>query len=429
MAAFLARNYSLRFLCIRQFQNRITDSVYTVIKNKIEQAGWEDEFDFLNTTIRHKTTGSEFLFYGMARNIAEIKGTEDIDICWIEEGEGLTEEQWSIIDPTIRKEGAEVWILWNPRLISDFIEVKLPGLLGDDAIIRHINYDQNPFLSDTARSKAERLKITDPDAYEHIYLGVPVSDDELTIIKRSWVDAAVDAHIKLGINMHGVKSSALDVADLGKDSNAQSLRNGYVLEDIREWKGKTVEDIYGTTQMAFDNCIEWGVNGFKYDADGIGAGVRGDAKRINEERWSQALPKLPVSAFHGSGAVRDKDWYFIEPEGDMPGVTNGQYFANFKAQSWWDLRERFRKTYDAIMNGAYYPPEELISISSKCSQLEKVKTELAQPRKKPGAAKMVVDKAPDDLPSPNLADSIMMVFSHHDSANASNIFGMMRRGR
>lgn len=429
MAAFLARNYSLRFLCIRQFQNKISESVYTVIKNKIEQAGWTDEFDIGVSSIKHKTTGSEFLFYGMARNIEEIKGTEDIDICWIEEGEGLTEMQWSIIDPTIRKEGSEVWILWNPRLISDFIETKLPQLLGDDAIIKHINYDQNPFLSDTARKKAERLKETDPDAYEHIYLGIPVSDDELAIIKRSWIDAAVDAHINLGVDMGGEKSSSLDIADLGKDTNAQSLRVGYVLEDVDEWKGKSVEDIYGTTIKAFDNCIKWGVNGFSYDADGIGAGVRGDAKQINEKRWSEALPKLPVTAFHGSGAVHDKDVWFIPPEGDMPGVTNGQYFSNYKAQSWWSLRERFRKTYECVVNGADYPVDELISISSNCSQLEKVKTELAQPRKKPNTAKMVIDKAPDDSASPNLADSIMMVFAPKGSATATDLMSMMRRGR
>jgi phage terminase large subunit len=90
MAAFLARNYSVKFLCIRQFQNRIADSVYTVIVEKIELAGWTDEFEIGVSSIKHKTTKSEFLFYGIARNLSDIKGTEGIDICWIEEGEGLS---------------------------------------------------------------------------------------------------------------------------------------------------------------------------------------------------------------------------------------------------------------------------------------------------------------------------------------------------
>ena len=58
MAVYLARNYSLRFLCIRQFQNKISESVYTVLKTKIDEAGWRDEFDIGVSTIRHKITGS-----------------------------------------------------------------------------------------------------------------------------------------------------------------------------------------------------------------------------------------------------------------------------------------------------------------------------------------------------------------------------------
>ncbi len=418
VAAFLARNYSLRFMCVRQFQNRISDSVYTILVDKIEKAGWRDEFDIGVSSIKHKTTGSEFLFYGMARNISEIKGTEGVDICWIEEGEGLTETQWSIIDPTIRKEGAEIWVLYNPRLISDFIETKLPNLLGDDCVIRHINYDENPFLSDTARAKARRLKETDIDAYNHIYLGIAVSDDELAIIKRSWVESAINAHIKLKIDMSGQLKSALDVADLGKDSNAQSFSDGLILVDIDEWKGKNTEDIFGTTQKAFNNCIDKNTYGFRYDADGLGAGIRGDARVINDLREDNGLPKLEVSAFHGSGGVIRKDDWFIEPEGDMGGITNGQYFSNYKAQSWWKLGERFRKTHEFVTAGVVYPFDELISIDPNCSQIEKIKTELCQPRRKPGSLKMTVDKSPDDTSSPNLADAIMMLYAPTEDTQA-----------
>lgn len=411
MATFLARNYSLRFLCIRQFQNRIADSVYTVIKNKIEAAGWTDEFDILATSIKHKKTGSEFLFYGMARNIAEIKGTEDIDICWIEEGEGLTEEQWSTIDPTIRKAGAEVWILWNPDIITDFIQVKLPRLLGDDCVIKHINYQENPFLSDSAKQKAERLKRADIEAYNHIYLGIPTNDDESSIIKRSWVEAAVNAHEVLGLDMEGKLSSALDIADLGKDENAQSFTDGLILKDVKKWKGKVTGDIYATVELAFDNCIDRGVSGFLYDADGMGAAARGDARKINEDRESEGLNALNIESFYGSGEVIYKEEYFITPEGDSKGVTNGKYFSNYKAQSWWSLRERFRKTYEFVMSGHEYPMDELISIDGGCSFLEELKDELARPKKKRGSPKLTIDKSPDDMPSPNLADAVMMVYA------------------
>ena len=429
MAAFLARNYKVKFLCLRQFQNRIGDSVYTVVKEKIEQAGWTDEFDIGVSTIRHKTTGSEFLFYGIARNISDIKGTEGVDICWIEEGEGLTEAQWSIIDPTIRKEGSEVWLLWNPDLVSDFVQVKLPKLLGDDCIIKHINYTQNPFLSDTARKKAERLKETDPEAYEHIYLGIPKSDDDSTLIKRSWIEAAIDAHITLGFDMDGESKSALDIADQGKDENAQSFVDGLILRDVDRWKGKVTGDIFATVEKAFTNCDDKGIYSLKYDADGMGAGVRGDARRINEDRKAQHFAPVEVNAFYGSGEVINKEKAFVDASGESKKITNGKYFSNYKAQSWWDLRERFRKTYQAVVNNQEFDKDELISIDANCSYLEEIKSELARPKRKQGSPKFTVDKAPDDAPSPNLADAIMMAYAPRDTGNQVMVSGGRRRRR
>lgn len=411
MAVFLARNYSLKFLCIRQFQNRIANSVYTVILEKINNAGWKDEFHITDNTIKHKATGSSFLFYGIARNIEDIKGTEGVDVCWIEEGEGLTENQWSYIDPTIRAANAEIWLLWNPELVSDFAQTKLPRLLGDDCIVKHINYTDNPFLSESARAKAERLKAVDIEAYNHIYLGIPKSDDDATLIKRSWIEAAIDAHITLNLDMTGVKNSALDIADEGKDKNAQSFTDGLILRDIDIWKGQVTGDIYATVERAVEGCVNFGCYKYLYDADGMGAGARGDSRKINEARASEGLDEIESNAFHGSGAVLDKDKFFIEASGDARGVTNGQYFSNYKAQSWWDLRERFRKTYQAVALGQVFDKDELISIDSNCSFLEELKEELATPRKKRGSLKFTVDKAPGDAPSPNAGDCIMMVYA------------------
>ena len=402
MAAFLARNYSVKFMCIRQFQNRITDSVYTVVKEKIEKAGWTNEFDIGVSTIKHKVTGSEFLFYGMARNIEEIKGIEGVDICWIEEGEGLTEAQWSIIDPTIRKEGAEIWILWNPDLITDFVQVKLPSLLGDDCVIRHINYDENPFLSDTAKEKAERLKKNDPEEYGHIYLGIPRSSGDNALIKHEWVEASIDAHKWLGIVPTGERMGSLDVADEGTDKNAFCGSHGILIEYLEQWSGKG-SDIYATAEKAFDICDVEGYLGFEYDSDGLGASIRGDARKISEERSSKKWRMLAVNPWRGSGSV-------YKPDGEMViGRKNKDFFMNLKAQGWWTLRECFRETYRAVKEGRDFDPERIISLSSSLNNLDQLKMELSQVTytKKDGG-KIVVDKAPEGTKSPNLADAVMI---------------------
>lgn len=415
MAAFLARNYSVRFLCIRQFQNRIADSVYTVVKQKIEAAGWTDEFDIGVSTIKHKTTGSEFLFYGIARNIEEIKGTEGIDICWIEEGEGLTEAQWSIIDPTIRKEGAEVWILWNPHLQTDFVQTKLPQLLGDSCIIQHINYQQNPFLSTTAKEKAERLKLADPDAYNHIYLGQPLSNDDAAVIKFAWIDAAVDAHKKLGIDIGGAQAVGYDVADSGADKNACAIFNGGILVDIDEWSAP--ED--ALTQSAMRAWAHVTNGRLIYDSIGNGAHV---GSTLTTAGYTDNYFK-----FNAAGAIVNPDQEYA------PGITNKEKFENLKAQAWQDVADRFRNTYRAVTEGEKFAPSELISISGQCPKIEQLKIELSTPRRRYSKRGLDIVEPKEELakrgiPSPNLADAFIMGACPH-LVMEDNSFGILVKSR
>ena len=118
-AIFLASNFKVRFLCARQFQNKIAESVYTLLKIQITRFGLEDDFEITRDSIRHKRTGSEFLFYGLWRHIDEIKSLEGIDVCWIEEAHGLTKEQWEILEPTLRGDASQFWIIFNPKLVTD----------------------------------------------------------------------------------------------------------------------------------------------------------------------------------------------------------------------------------------------------------------------------------------------------------------------
>lgn len=410
IAAYLARNYTVRFLCLRQFQNRISDSVYTVIKNKIIQAGWESEFDIGVSTIRHKKTGSEFLFYGIARNIEEIKGTEDVDVCFIEEGEGLTEDQWSIIDPTIRKAGAEIWLLWNPNLITDFVQVKLPTILGDDCTIRHINYDENPFLSDDARRKAERLKEVDREAYEHIYLGLPLTNDDAAVIKESWIDAAVDAHIKLGIDLSGARCVGYDVADSGNDKNAAIIFDGAICIDLDEWSAP--EDELRESALRAWGHVQDGR--MVYDSIGNGAHVGSTLKGMGHTGYHK---------FNAAGAV-------VKPEKEYAHqIKNKDKFENLKAQAWQDVADRFRNTYNAVVKGEHFDdPNDLISISGKVAKLDQLKTELSTPHKRYSKRGLDMVETKDELskrgiPSPNLADGFIMGASPHLVIRSRGFFG------
>ncbi len=400
MAAFLARNYSVRIMCVRKFQNRISDSVYTVIKEKIEAAGWEDEFEIGVSSIRHKVTGSEFLFYGIARNLKDIKGTEGVDILWIEEGEDLTEVEWQIIDPTIRKEGAEIWILWNPNLITDFVQAKLPALLGDKCLIRHINYTENPFLSDTARDKAERLKEADPEAYRHVYLGEPMTSDDAAVIKFAWIEAAVDAHKALGVDMTGARSVGYDVADSGADKNAVLEFDGAICCGLDEWAAPE-DELNQSTKRAWAKV---GKGTLIYDSIGVGAHVGSTLADMGVKKG--------YFKFNAGGAVIDPDKEYAH------SITNKEKFENLKAQAWQDVADRFRNTYNAKTKGMVFSASELISIDSSVPKLEQLKIELSSPRKRYSKRGLDMVETKDEMAkrgivSPNLADGFIMAACPH----------------
>ena len=236
---------------------------------------------------------------------------------------------------------------------------------------------------------------------------------EGVIIPNAWVQAAVDAHIKLGIHPTGARRGSLDVADEGPDSNAFIVTHGIVIEHIEDWTGKG-SDTFATTERAFDLCDELQLEGFEYDADGLGAGVRGDARVINERRAQQGSRQIEIAAFRGSGEV-------INPRGqDIQGRFNEDFFMNHKAQGWWTLRTRFLKTFRAVEDLKLpegkrrpYNPDELISIAKAAGpKYLKLVSELSQPTiQRSVTGKMVVDKKPEGARSPNLADCTMMRFA------------------
>lgn len=236
------------------------------------------------------------------------------------------------------------------------------------------------------------------------------------VIPSAWVQSAVDAHIKLGVDLSGEKRTALDVADLGRDKNAHALRDGLILRDIDEWSGRTTDDIFGTTQRAVENCDRWGTVKLRFDSDGIGAGVRGDCRVVNESRQYPQMP-IEATAFHGGAAVLDADFEYIE------GRTNQSFFENLKAQSWWRLRDRFKATHEAVTEGKPFNTDDIVSIDSTMKLLDRVCAELSQPTyKKSGKGKMMIDKAPDGTRSPNLADAVMMVFCDMEDETPFGLF-------
>lgn len=293
------------------------------------------------------------------------------------------------------------------------IQVEGGLYLTDDFVVTH-NCDPR---KDDAWYAAQIDKLDPVTVAQEIDLSYTASASGI-LIPAAWVQAAVDADRKLGVTFRGSKAGALDVADEGVDLNAFCTATGMRVDDVQAWSGKG-DDIFGTVQKAFGLCDDAGLDEFWYDADGLGAGVRGDARVINDERARNKVRKIKVEPFRGSGAVH-------KPDDPIPTATpqsaedrkkarkNGDYFLNAKAQGWWNLRVRFQRTFRAVEAGelGHYHVDDLICLNGKMPALSKVIMELSQPTyEQTVAGKIQVVKTPDGTKSPNYADSIMIRFA------------------
>lgn len=160
----------LRILCAREWQNSIRDSVHKLLADQVEENGLAGNYDVQEASIIG-ANGTEFIFKGLRRDIMSIKSLEAIDICWIEEAATVSQRHWEVLDPTIRKPGSEIWATWNPELETDPTHQKFIINPPANAIIREHQYDENPWLPPVLAVQAAAMKVSDPDAYQHIWRG------------------------------------------------------------------------------------------------------------------------------------------------------------------------------------------------------------------------------------------------------------------
>ena len=402
VAICIAQMCKVRFLCTRQFQNKIEESVYTLLLIQIDRFGLRSKFKILDNKIICRATGTEFVFYGLWRHVDEIKSLESIDIHWAEEAHLMTEDQWSIIDPTLRKQGSQHWIVFNPRLVTDFIYKRFVTSPPPDTVVRKINYNENPFLSDTMLRVIEAAKAEDYDNYLHIYEGEPLEDDETSVIKRSWINAAINAHKKLGIDPVGIKRIGFDVADAGEDACAMVASHGPLSYWSDTWKAKE-DEILKSCAKVWTEARDRGSR-IVYDAIGVGAS---SGAKFNELNTANST-SVEHEKFFAGGAVLKPDSFYAETR-----IKNKDFFSNVKAQAWWLVADRLKNTYNAVHHGQKFDLEDLLFIDAGMPNLTTLIDELSTPKKDYDLAGRVKveskkDLAKREVASPNLADAYIM---------------------
>jgi phage terminase large subunit len=406
--------------CLREYQDSINDSVHRVfadsINKRLDLKGWSIQENKVTAPNGAKTT-----YKGAARNPDSIQSAQGYKYSWYEEAHRASKASLDKLLPTIlRNPGAECWFSANPqssvdpfseRLINPYLkELEQNGFYEDEIhLIIVVNWRDNPWWN----KEQELLRQWDFDnrpraEYDWIWEGKFNDAVEDSLIKPEWVDAAIDAHVKIPFQRLGVKCLSFDPADSGDDDKAIASRHGSVITHAQAWSEGELPD---AIDKAFDAAYSLNSDVIVYDGEGLGAGVKvGLDQRVAGKR-------IDVQSYKGSNSVDNPTEQYIKDDESREAVTNENMFRNKRAQYWWYLRDRFEATYNAVERNIYTNPENLISLSSEIECINQIKSELCRVKRKRTNNSLIQIESKADMkkrlvPSPNLADALVMCFAN-----------------
>lgn len=160
----------LRILCAREIQKSINESVHQLLRDQIEALGLSGHYEVLQNEIRGRN-GTLFLFAGLKHNVANIKSKEGLDRVWIEEAQTTTRASWDTLIPTIRKDGSEIWISFNPELETDETYKRFVLNPPADSVVIKVGWQDNPWFPSVLKAEMEDLKARDHDSYLTVWEG------------------------------------------------------------------------------------------------------------------------------------------------------------------------------------------------------------------------------------------------------------------
>lgn len=368
-AVYYMYTTNVRILSCRMFLNSIAESNYKLIEQTIERMGLTQYFELTKTEIRCIKTGSLMFFKGLNNNYISLKSLEGIGICLVDEAESITEEAWNILLPTIRAVNSEIWISFNPRLVTDATWQRFVVNTPSNAVVVRLSLEDNPYVSKDLLDAMEHDKATDPVKYKWIWEGEPMGAEECTFITPNIIS---DARNRIAMRNENLKVIAgLDVSGMGKDWTVLVRRRGAeILSVDRMQRGNTshvtewVKSIYvdkGWDKIVVDATGSSGV------ADNIQ--IWGDANRTFETiKWNAARQSRQPTRYLNSRTeswdimrswlidqgqlTRDKEW---------DELSTVSYVLNSKEQLQLQSKATLKKSPDngdALALSLWIPDEE-----------------------------------------------------------------------
>lgn len=183
-------------LCGRQFMNSLDDSSLEEVKAAIRSEDWlEDFFDIGDKYVRTKDGRIKYAFSGLDRNISSIKSKSRILLCWVDEAEEVVDNAWVTLIPTIREEGSELWVTWNPRLEKSATNQRFKLVRDPLYKIVELNWRDNKKFPKKLERERQRDLVNNPEMYGHIWEGEYLKAVKGAYFAKCLIEARNDGRI------------------------------------------------------------------------------------------------------------------------------------------------------------------------------------------------------------------------------------------
>ncbi len=318
---WVASKRHVRIVCGRELQSSITESVYTVFCDLIEQ--YSLGFKIQANKIISEETNSVISFKGFRdQGRTNIKGLEGVDILWVDEAEAITKETLDVINPTIRKAGSMLIFTMNRR--NRYDPVYLDAVDRDDCLRIVINYNENKYCPKELINEAMDCKERSESDYNHIWLGQPLSHGDMMVFDVKDLDACNDVSFYGSTATLG-KVLAIDIANGGGDLSVAGLLEyksptRFNLASVTTWDSSSlmettgriqalkhefrpdliVVDATGVGEGAYDRLCELGVNVYDFK------GTRRSTSREAYNQRADAYLKTRDLIAQGQIKIEDK---------------------------------------------------------------------------------------------------------------------------
>jgi phage terminase large subunit len=294
----------LRISCFREIQKSLEESSYRLMADTISRLrypGWKITREYIDSAC-----GSHIIFRGLAdmRAADQMKSLEGYDIFWLEEASAISKESLTVLLPTLRKEGSELWATLNREAEKDPVIAEYWD--SDRTDVLRVALEQgkidNPWFPDVLQTEMEAAYRNNPDEALHVWGGHPRAQGDNAVLSRVSVRQAMEREaVETDPDEIGI-----DVARFGNDKTEMYRRKG----------AKTVaHESYSKRDTVFTANVAWDMAGrdanvvFKVDDTGVGGGVTDNLRRLG------ARNVIPVN-FGGSPkntrkytTVADEMWF------------------------------------------------------------------------------------------------------------------------